>query len=63
MRCEETEEEVCVEESISLHVHTYAFLFPVSLWAMAWKVIDGMTEVVQMSQTIICVKKASNKVN
>ena len=50
------EEKVCVEESVSLHVCTYVCI-PFPSLPMAWTVIDGMTEVVQMSQTITCAKK------
>ena len=37
--------------AISLHVHTCT---PFPSLPMAWTVIDGTTEVVQMSQTITC---------
>ena len=45
------EEEVCVEESMSLHIRTYVCI-PLPSLPMAWTVIDGMIEVVQMSKNI-----------
>ena len=41
--------------AISLHVHTCT---PFPSLPVAWTVIDGTTEVVQMSQTITCAKKS-----